>query len=88
MGIGGILAKLAMVKDHKYEVQCSRCGLYYNTKKTQECPHCSNLGDSELAQLQSRKENEREGNRQLGLHFLIVAVAVLVVFVVLVLAAY
>lgn len=87
MSMGGMFAKLAMVKDHRYDVQCPRCSLYYNTKKTQNCSHCSDLKDIELAQLKIRQENEREGNRRLGQRFLVVAVALLLVVAVLVIAA-
>lgn len=37
MSMGGMFAKLAMVKDQKYDVQCPRCSLYYNSMRDEPC---------------------------------------------------
>jgi|GEM_PF-4541601 len=68
MSIGGLVAKLALVKSQKPTQKCERCGLHY-PKDAAVCTHCGNLDDRGLNELLEAIEFQRESNRRLGLLF-------------------
>jgi hypothetical protein len=82
MSFGGLAAKLATVRRHKHEKPCERCGLYYDHKRYEECPHCAELSDSELEELKARRAAELRGNRKLGWGFFVASLIVLLIILI------
>ena len=77
MSIGGLVARAALLKEQMKKKPCQRCGLLYNPKKEEKCPHCGDLDERGLALLLEKKEREIQGNRQLGNWFIFSAIVIL-----------
>lgn len=73
MPIGGLFAKLLLLKSQKNNTPCPRCNLLYDPKSKQGCPHCSHLDDHELASFLEHQKVARTERSSLGLTFWIVA---------------
>jgi len=58
--------------------KCARCGLQYDIEED-ECPHCHNLSDAEVALLRQKVEKEAQGESRLGVIFLYIAAVILIV---------
>jgi hypothetical protein len=84
MSIGGLLARMALLKEQLKSKPCVRCHQLYDPTTLEKCPHCGELDDADLLQYIEQLESEHLGNRKLGMWFL---TAMLVVgFIMLVLA--
>ena len=81
MGIGGLLARGALLKEQLKKTPCKRCGLHYDHSKKEECPHCGTLDHKGLKRLLEQKNTEKQGNKSLGFIFVVIA-SVLVFLVV------
>ena len=79
----GLGLKLGQLLRQGPTKKCERCGLSYFTKQFDQCPHCSDLDDSQLKSLLHRIEREARGNSAIGVKFLICAVLLmfLIVFI-------
>jgi hypothetical protein len=51
---------------------CQRCGKRY-PRRSEACPHCSDLSDAELEAYREDSDERREGSRSLGWGLLLVA---------------
>lgn len=81
MSLGGFGLRAWLLKEQLHTKPCERCGLHYDHREA-ECPHCSTLGPEGLQALLAQKALEREGNRPMGLVFLVIG-ALLAAFVLL-----
>jgi len=82
MSFGGLAARAALLKEQIKKKPCKRCGLQYNHKELDKCPHCGELDEHALARLLERRENEFQANKSLGFWFLLGAVVLLIVVVI------
>ncbi|MES9991377.1 MAG: hypothetical protein ABW098_05450 [Candidatus Thiodiazotropha sp.] len=76
MNIGGLIGRAALLAEQMKKKPCKRCGLLYDPKKEEICPHCGDLDERGLEALLEKRENELQGNRELGYWFMLIAVAV------------
>jgi len=76
MNIAGLAARAALLREQMKKKPCKRCGMLYDPKKEEKCPHCADLDEKGLAALLEKKENEIQGNKRLGHWFLIAAVII------------
>lgn len=73
--IGGLGAKLAMLKAQRPLRECERCGLYFDSK-LETCPHCSELDNAGLLELKQKIERQHQANKNLGVLFFYLAVLI------------
>ena len=81
MGIGGLAARAALLKEQLRQKPCPRCGLHYDPVKLAQCPHCGNLDERGLARLLEQREARFEANRALSIRFFVVALILLLVMI-------
>lgn len=81
MSIPGLLGSAASLKRKMGQKPCERCGLLYNPKRKDKCPHCGDLDDQGLKRLQERLAREHRGHRVLGFWFAVGAAFILFVLV-------
>jgi ribosomal protein L37E len=82
MSIGGLVARGVLLKEQMKKKPCKRCGLHYDHKEMDECPHCGHLDQTGLEKLLAEKEEEHQGNRTLGSVFLVAAVVLAILMVI------
>ena len=73
MGIGGLLARAALLKEQMKKKPCQRCGHYFDHSKYENCPHCKDLDEQGLQALFAQKELAFQGRKSLGMVFFILA---------------
>ena len=73
MSLTGLLGKAAVLCHQRPTRKCKRCGLQHDNASGDKCPHCGNLTDSELSQLQEKLHRESEGEKSLGSYFVVAA---------------
>ena len=73
MSLTGLLGKAAVLRHQRPTRKCKRCGLQHDKANGDKCPHCGNLADSELSQLQEKLHRESEGEKSLGFYFIVAA---------------
>lgn len=73
MGIGGLIARAALLKEQMKRKPCKRCKLHYNHKKLTDCPHCGDLTEKGLEELFANKEEHYQSRKTLGMIFFILA---------------
>ncbi len=66
--IGGLGAKLAMMKAQRPLRECERCGLSFDAE-LETCPHCAELDNSGLLELKRKIERQHQANKNLGVLF-------------------
>lgn len=81
MGLVGLAARAALLKEQLKQTPCDRCGLHYDHVKLAACPHCGDLDEQGLTRLRGRRESEFRANRQLGAKFIIVTVIIVFIMV-------
>ena len=84
MGIGGLAARAALLKEQLKKKPCKRCGLHFDPDEETACPHCGHLDEAGLQQLLSKKERERAGNSRLGNRMLLAAIVFFVLLLLIV----
>lgn len=82
MGLWGLAARAALLKEQLKQRPCVRCGLHYDHVKAATCPHCGDLDERGLARLQERRETGFRANRQLGTKFFIATMIIVFIMVV------
>lgn len=86
MIFGGVAGKLALLREQMKKKPCPRCGLHYDPKQQEQCPHCGDLDQRGLEALLAQREIEHAGNKQLGSLFLYIALTLFVLILLLLLA--
>ena len=81
MSFGGLIARAVLLKEQLKKKPCKRCGLLYDPKKEEKCPHCGDLDNKGLEILLNKKKKEFQGNKQLGLWFIFSAIVILFLLV-------
>lgn len=77
MGLGGLFARLALLKEQMKKTPCERCGLHYDRSKKEECPHCDTMDHKGLEHFLEQKNTEKQGNKSLGFVFAVIAIVLL-----------
>jgi ribosomal protein L37E len=76
MNIGGLGARLALLRNQKSTKSCERCGLHYVFEENELCPHCGALDEVGLRELSRKVERNYQGRRNLGRLFFIAALVI------------
>ncbi len=81
MGLGGLTARAALLREQLKRSPCERCGFMFELAKEEKCPQCSELSNAKVAKIVNARERQYETNKSLGVWFYWLALVSLIIFV-------